>query len=290
MLVAGGSQGLTGAPCLSALAAARAGAGYVTACVPASLQTIFAGHLLEVMTRALPDEEGSLAPEGVETVLTAAQRGGALALGPGPRARRRGGRLRPPARRARAGRPRARRRRPQRARRAPGGSDRARSPDGLHPTRRRARPAAGDRQRAGAAPPPGARTATRPGAAAPSSCSRATTRSSSIPAAVWRSARAAVRRWRPPAPATCSPGVIAALLARGLTAFCRRGGGRLAARGGRAPGGEPAGEHRRGHRLRRDRCAARRTGAAVGWIGVRRSRARTGQRRGHRPQLRPPAP
>ena len=37
VLVAGGSRGLTGAPCLAALAAARAGAGYVTVCVPAAL-------------------------------------------------------------------------------------------------------------------------------------------------------------------------------------------------------------------------------------------------------------
>ena len=35
VLVAGGSRGLTGAPCLAAEAAMRAGAGYVTACVPA---------------------------------------------------------------------------------------------------------------------------------------------------------------------------------------------------------------------------------------------------------------
>ncbi len=37
VLVVGGSPGLTGAPCLAAHAAARAGAGYVTVCVPASL-------------------------------------------------------------------------------------------------------------------------------------------------------------------------------------------------------------------------------------------------------------
>jgi len=36
VLVAGGSPGLTGAPCLAALAAARAGAGYVTVCVPSA--------------------------------------------------------------------------------------------------------------------------------------------------------------------------------------------------------------------------------------------------------------
>src|SRR5438270_372569 len=37
VLVCGGSIGLTGAPCMAAEAAARAGAGYVTVCAPASL-------------------------------------------------------------------------------------------------------------------------------------------------------------------------------------------------------------------------------------------------------------
>ncbi len=83
VLVAGGSAGLTGAPCLASRAAARAGAGYVTACVPATLQSIFEVALLEVMTRGLPDADGSLLPDGVEVVLGAAARGGALALGPG---------------------------------------------------------------------------------------------------------------------------------------------------------------------------------------------------------------
>jgi hydroxyethylthiazole kinase-like uncharacterized protein yjeF len=83
VLVCGGSRGLTGAPCLVSESAARAGAGYVTACVPASLQTIFEVRLLEVMTRGLPDDDGALSPEGLETVLEAAERGGALALGPG---------------------------------------------------------------------------------------------------------------------------------------------------------------------------------------------------------------
>ena len=41
VLVAGGSRGLTGAPSLAAEAAMRAGAGYVTACVPRSLEPIF---------------------------------------------------------------------------------------------------------------------------------------------------------------------------------------------------------------------------------------------------------
>jgi ADP-dependent NAD(P)H-hydrate dehydratase / NAD(P)H-hydrate epimerase len=83
VLVAGGSRGLTGAPSLSAEGAQRAGAGYVTACVPASLQTIFEVRLLEVMTRGLPDYDGAHTAAGVEEVLELAQRGGALVVGPG---------------------------------------------------------------------------------------------------------------------------------------------------------------------------------------------------------------
>jgi ADP-dependent NAD(P)H-hydrate dehydratase / NAD(P)H-hydrate epimerase len=84
VLVAGGSRGLTGAPRMAALGAMRAGAGYVTACVPASLQAVLAtGGPPELMTRGLPEEDGGLAPAGVEVVLEASRRGGALALGTG---------------------------------------------------------------------------------------------------------------------------------------------------------------------------------------------------------------
>src|SRR5204862_147423 len=76
--------GLTGAPCMAAEAAMRAGAGYVTACVPASLNAIFEVKLTEVMTRPLPDEDGALMPSAAQTVLGEAERrGGSLVLGPG---------------------------------------------------------------------------------------------------------------------------------------------------------------------------------------------------------------
>jgi NAD(P)H-hydrate epimerase len=84
VLVAGGARGLTGAPSLSSMAAMRAGAGYVTACVPASLNDIFEVKLTEAMTAPLPDEDGSHVERGADEVVSrAAQRGGALVLGPG---------------------------------------------------------------------------------------------------------------------------------------------------------------------------------------------------------------
>jgi hydroxyethylthiazole kinase-like uncharacterized protein yjeF len=83
VLVAGGARGLTGAPSLAAEAAQRAGAGYVTACVPASQQAVLAQRLLEAMTRGLPDDDGAHTPDGVQAVLELAARGGALVVGPG---------------------------------------------------------------------------------------------------------------------------------------------------------------------------------------------------------------
>jgi NAD(P)H-hydrate epimerase len=84
VLVAGGSRGMTGAPCLAASAAMRAGAGYVTACVPESLNDIFEIKLTEVMTLPLPDAGGTHTAFGAPQVLERAQqRGGALVLGPG---------------------------------------------------------------------------------------------------------------------------------------------------------------------------------------------------------------
>jgi NAD(P)H-hydrate epimerase len=84
VLVAGGSAGLTGAPSLAAMAAARAGAGYVTVCVPSSLSIVFETRLLEAMTVAVADDGGAHTAAGVSAVVEAAsERGGALVLGPG---------------------------------------------------------------------------------------------------------------------------------------------------------------------------------------------------------------
>jgi hydroxyethylthiazole kinase-like uncharacterized protein yjeF len=83
VVVVGGSRGLAGAPAMAALAAMRAGAGYVTACIPNSLREILDVQLMEVMTNGLPDHDGALTPEGREAIGEQITRAGALALGPG---------------------------------------------------------------------------------------------------------------------------------------------------------------------------------------------------------------
>ena len=83
VVVVGGSRGLSGAPAMASLAAMRAGAGYVTACVPESLRAVLDVQLMEVMTRGLPEERGALTLEGLAEALESLQRAGALALGPG---------------------------------------------------------------------------------------------------------------------------------------------------------------------------------------------------------------
>jgi NAD(P)H-hydrate epimerase len=83
VVVVGGSRGLTGAPALAALAAMRAGAGYLTACVPESLRVILDVQLIEVMTLGLPDRDGALTEDGLRAVIERLERADALALGPG---------------------------------------------------------------------------------------------------------------------------------------------------------------------------------------------------------------
>ena len=84
VLVAGGSTGLSGAACMAAESALRAGAGVVTAAVPASLNHVFEGNLLEVMTLPLADNgAGRLATAGLEKLLDASESVDCIALGPG---------------------------------------------------------------------------------------------------------------------------------------------------------------------------------------------------------------
>ena len=83
VVVLGGSHGLTGAPTMSALAAMRSGAGYVSVGAPASLELSFTVRLLEAMLVGLPEDDGALSAEAVEPALKAIGRADAVVLGPG---------------------------------------------------------------------------------------------------------------------------------------------------------------------------------------------------------------
>ena len=83
VLVIGGSTGLTGAVAMTCDAAMRAGAGWVRAGVPGSLNAILEQKLTEVMTIALPDRDGALLRDAATELLAAAERADAVVLGPG---------------------------------------------------------------------------------------------------------------------------------------------------------------------------------------------------------------
>jgi len=84
VLVVGGSRGLTGAPSLSARAAMRADAGYVTVAAPSSTLPVLERRLLEAVKRPLPDDgDGVVAAGAADIVLALAERASALAIGPG---------------------------------------------------------------------------------------------------------------------------------------------------------------------------------------------------------------
>jgi len=68
---------------MAAEGAARAGAGYVTALVPESLNLVFELRDAEVMSVPLADVEGAFAPAALEAALARCERADALVLGPG---------------------------------------------------------------------------------------------------------------------------------------------------------------------------------------------------------------
>ncbi|HLB04533.1 MAG TPA: NAD(P)H-hydrate dehydratase [Gaiellaceae bacterium] len=77
VLVVGGQRGMTGAACLTALAALRADAGYVTLAVPEASLPVIETLALEPVKVGWSDDAA------VETIVAAAQRAGAIAVGPG---------------------------------------------------------------------------------------------------------------------------------------------------------------------------------------------------------------
>ncbi|MGB0120883.1 MAG: NAD(P)H-hydrate dehydratase [Solirubrobacterales bacterium] len=81
--VVGGSRGLTGAVCLAADAAIRAGAGYASVAVPFDLEAIFEVKLTEVMSIGCGDVEGHLGETAGEEILEHCREAGAVLLGSG---------------------------------------------------------------------------------------------------------------------------------------------------------------------------------------------------------------
>ena len=243
---------------MAALAAMRAGAGYVTVGAPASLELSFTVRLLEAMMVGLPEDgDGHLDASGVEPVLKAVGRADAVVLGPGLS------------------------KDPDAQALARGVVPRIDVPlvidadglnalagqleeivaaaalaDGPDPARGRARAAARGRLRGGRALAAAPRAR---GGGALEGVRRAQGRRHARRGAVRPGgdlARRARPGWPPRAPATCSPGVIGAMLAKGMPVAQGACAGRLRPRAGGADRRRAARAGRR-DRLRRDRRAAR---------------------------------
>jgi|TARA_Y100000294_G_scaffold97831_1_gene90935 NAD(P)H-hydrate epimerase len=84
VLIIGGSKGYTGAGCLAAQGALRAGAGLVIAAVPASLNAIYESKLTEVITAPLSDGgSGHFRLDDVDIIEEKLEWCDALIIGPG---------------------------------------------------------------------------------------------------------------------------------------------------------------------------------------------------------------
>lgn len=84
VLVAGGSEGMTGAPSLAALGGLAAGAGLVTVAAPRGLNDILEQKLTEAMTLALPETPArGLSEKALDPLLEAAGARSVTVLGPG---------------------------------------------------------------------------------------------------------------------------------------------------------------------------------------------------------------
>lgn len=83
VVVVGGSEGLSGAPYLAAMGAARGGAGRVRCLVPASVYPVVAARCIEVMVHPLPEEEGRVGMVSWEAIERHLEGASAVVIGPG---------------------------------------------------------------------------------------------------------------------------------------------------------------------------------------------------------------
>lgn len=86
VLVVGGSTRFVGAPMMAALAAARAGAGYVTLAVPEAIVSAVQAHMMEIPVVGLPSEsDGCFSNRAADMAVRLAERRDATLVGPGMR-------------------------------------------------------------------------------------------------------------------------------------------------------------------------------------------------------------
>ena len=86
VLVVGGSTRFVGAPMMAAMAAARAGAGYVTLAVPEPVAPLIQARMMEVPVLGLPaGEDGTFSNKAIDLVAELAEKRTTTLVGPGMR-------------------------------------------------------------------------------------------------------------------------------------------------------------------------------------------------------------